>query len=184
MAYYYVPFLLHDSDTLETADGLEFRVRTEYTSFDIALYQNIAENNRVDKTDYLTEVGTLSGAFRKECSLLSPSIEYQSEDIPTFNYVFIPAFNRYYFVTSLTTVNKNLWRMDLKCDVLMTYKNGIALLTAIIARQENDYNDDLIDTEIPTEKEPTVTYQEIENTVLNTQEKGGIHSFVLTVVGA
>lgn len=30
----------------------------------------------------------------------------------------------------------------------MTYQTGIKALTAIIARQENDYNDDLIDTPI------------------------------------
>lgn len=185
MTYYYIPFSPLDSDTLETADRLEFNVPVEYTSFDIALYQNIAENNRVDKTDYLTEVGTLSGAFRKECSLLSPSIEYQSEDVPTFNYVFIPAFNRYYFVTSLTTVNKNLWRMELKCDVLMTYKEQVLLLQGVIGRQENDYNLLLVDNEIPTQNNPIVEVIDIPSDVFNTQTTGtGVHNFLLTVVGS
>lgn len=154
------------------------------TTFEMDLYKNTAEINRVDKTNYLTSVGSLFGALRTECSIIRPSIIIEQETLPSFNYVYIGAFGRYYFVTGITSVAYKMWRIELNTDVLMTYKNGIALLTAIIARQENDYNDDLIDTEIPTEKEPTVIYQEIENSVLNTQETEDKHSFVLTVVGA
>ena len=154
------------------------------TTFDINLYQSTAEKNRVDKTNYLTSVGLLKGALREQCSIVSPSITYQAETFPNFNYVFISAFGRYYFVNSISSVGKNLWKMDLSCDVLMTYEAEIVQLTALIARQENDYNDDLVDNEIPTEKEPTVTYQEITNTVLNTQAAASTHNFVLTVVGS
>lgn len=154
------------------------------TPFTITLYQNTGENNRVDKTNYLTSVGSINGALRAECSIFRPSIIIAQDTLPTFNYVYIAVFGRYYFVTGITAVNFGLWRIELNTDVLMTYKEGVKALTAIIARQENDYNDDLIDTEVPTEKEPTITYQEIPNTVLTTQEDNGKHSFVLTVVGA
>lgn len=154
------------------------------TTFTITLYQNTGENNRVDKTNYLTSVGSINGTLRSECSILRPSIIIAQDTLPTFNYVYIAVFGRYYFVTGITSVNFGLWRIELNTDVLMTYKEGVKALTAIIARQENDYNDDLIDTEVPTEKEPTITYQEIPNTVLTTQEDNSKHSFVLTVVGA
>lgn len=153
------------------------------TTFTITLYQNTAENNRVDKTNYLTSVGSINGALRSECSILRPSIIIAQDTLPTFNYVYIAVFGRYYFVTGITSVNFGLWRIELNTDVLMTYQTGVKSLTAIIARQENDYNDDLIDTEVPTEKEPTVTYQLIANNVLNTQETADNHSFVVTVVG-
>ena len=154
------------------------------TTFTITLYQNTAENSRVDKTNYLTSVGSINGALRAECSILRPSIIIAQDTLPTFNYVYIEAFGRYYFVTGITSVNFGLWRIELNTDVLMSYKEGVKALTAIIARQENDYNDNLIDTEIPTEKEPTVAYQEIPNSVLTTQEDSDTHSFVITVVGA
>lgn len=153
------------------------------TTFTITLYQNTAENNRVDKTNYLTSVGSINGTLRAECSIFRPSIIIAQDTLPTFNYVYIAVFGRYYFVTGITSVNFGLWRIELNTDVLMTYQTGVKSLTAIIARQENDYNDDLIDTEVPTEKEPTVTYQIISNNVLNTQETADNHSFVLTVVG-
>lgn len=154
------------------------------TTFTITLYQNTAENNRVDKTNYLTSVGSINGTLRSECSILRPSIIIAQDTLPMFNYVYIAVFGRYYFVTGITSVNFGLWRIELNTDVLMSYKEGVKALTAIIARQENDYNDNLIDTEIPTEKEPTVTYQEIPNSVLTTQDDSDTHSFVITVVGA
>lgn len=154
------------------------------TTFNINLYQNSAEVNRVDKGDYLVEVGTLSGALREECSILTPSIVYQSENVPTFNYVYIPIFNRYYFVTSLSSVNKNLWRMELNCDVLMTYKEQILLLQGVIGRQEIDFNPLLIDNELPTQNNPIVEVIDIPSDAFNTQTSNGGHNFLLTVIGA
>lgn len=157
--------------------------RPPATTFDINLYQNSAEVNRVDKTDYLTGVGTLSGALREECSMLTPSIVYQSSDVPTFNYVYIPIFNRYYYVTSLSSVNKNVWRMELNCDVLMTYKEQILLLQGVIGRQENDYNPLLVDTELPTQNNPIVEVIDIPSDAFNTQTSDTGHNFLLTVIG-
>lgn len=154
-------------------------------SFDIDLYNNSGEATRIDKTNYLTSVGKITGVLREQCSILRPSIKIYSTTLPIFNYVRINSFNnRYYFVTGITSIAKNLWQIDMNCDVLMTYKTGIKALTAIIGRQENDYNDNLVDGEIPTEKEQSVSYQEISNNTLSTQLEGGAHSFVLTVVGA
>lgn len=158
--------------------------RPPVTTFDINLYQNSAEVNRVDKTDYITGVGTLSGALREECSMLTPSIVYQSSDVPTFNYVYIPIFNRYYYVTSLSSVSKNVWRMELNCDVLMTYKEQIFLMQGVIGRQENDYNPLLVDNELPTQNNPIVEVIDIPSDAFNTQTSDNEHNFLLTVIGA
>lgn len=157
--------------------------RPPATIFDINLYQNSAEVNRVDKGQFLVGVGTLSGALREECSMLTPSIVYQSENVPTFNYVYIPIFNRYYFVTSLSSVSKNVWRMELNCDVLMTYKNEILLLQGVIGRQEIDFNPLLVDNELPTQNNPIVEVIDIPSDAFNTQASAE-HNFLLTVIGA
>lgn len=158
--------------------------RPPATTFNINLYQNSAEVNRVDKEEFLEEVGTLSGALREECSMLTPSIVYQSESVPTFNYVYIPIFNRYYFVTSLSSVNKNVWRMELNCDVLMTYKNEILLLEGVIGRQESDFNPLLVDNELPTQNNPIVEVIDIPSETFDTQTTDNKHNFLLTVIGA
>ena len=156
------------------------------TTFNIELYQNSAEVNRVDKSNYLLGVGTLSGALREECSMLTPSIVYQSESVPIFNYVYIPIFNRYYFVTSLSSVSKNVWRMELNCDVLMTYKNEILLLSGVVGRQENDFNEFLVDDKLPAQKDATIEFLNPLSTTLNpfnTQKGFNDYIYVLTVVG-
>ena len=155
------------------------------TTFNIELYQNSAEVNRVDKGQYLAPVGSLVGALRDECSMLTPSIVYQSESVPTFNYVYIPIFNRYYFVTSLSSVSKNVWRMELNCDVLMSYKNEILLLQGVVGRQEIDFNPMLVDSELPTQDNPEVEIVNIPSTAFksHTNVESNFYNFVLTVIG-
>ena len=160
----------------------KYRPVTE--KFYIELYQNSAEVNRVDKTLHLVNVGSLSGALRNECSIITPSIVYQSDSVPSFNYVYIPIFNRYYFVTQHTSVNKNVWRMELNCDVLMSYKEQIYTLQGVIGRQENDFNPLLVDNELPTQNNPIIEVIDIPSNAFNTQTSGEIHNFMLTVIGA
>lgn len=157
--------------------------RPPATTFDINLYQNSAEVNRVDKTDYLESVGTLSGVLREECSIMSPSITFKQTAVPTFNYVYIPPFGRYYYVTGITAVSKDIWRMALSCDVLMTWKDDIKALTAVIARQENNYNGMLIDNQLPAQANQRVTVTEFPAGGFGTTDPIA-YPFVLTVVGA
>ena len=154
------------------------------TTFNINTYHNTAEPNRVDKSSFLEAVSTLSGALRAPCSLINPSILIQQTTVPQFNYVHIPSFGRYYFVTNITAVNQKLWQIDLKCDVLMTYKSGIHTLSAIIGRQENDYNADLNDTDLPIEKGVDVNIEEFSTTPFDTTTDTAVHNYVLVVVGA
>ena len=157
--------------------------RPPATTFDINLYQNSAEVNRVDKSEYLTSVGTLQGALREECSIISPSITFKQTTVPTFNYVYIGSFGRYYYVTGITSVAKDLWRMSLSCDVLMTWKEQIGNMTAIIARQENSFNPMLIDSELPAQANKNITVAEFPAGGFST-ESAIAYPFILTVVGA
>lgn len=156
--------------------------RPPVTTFDINLYQSSAEVNRVDKTDYLTGVGTLSGVLREECSINAPSITFKQTTVPAFNYVYIAAFARYYYVTDIISISKDIWRMSLTCDVLMSWKDDIRALTAIIARQENSFNPLLLDSELPAQANQNITVAEFPEGGFTT---GTIERpFLLTVVGA
>ena len=157
--------------------------RPPVTTFDINLYQSSAEVNRVDKTDFLTGVGTLSGVLREECSIIAPSITFKQTTVPVFNYVYIAAFGRYYYVTGITSVSKDIWRMSLSCDVLMTWKDDIRALTAIIARQENSFNPLLLDSELPAQANQNITVTEFPEGGFNTADAIA-YPFVLTVIGA
>lgn len=182
--YTFIPFAPSNYDELETSDSLQFNVRNEIEGgFDLMLYRNSAEVNRVDKTPYLVDVDILTGVFREECSMQRPSVIINTLEIPSFNYVYIPSFNRYYYVTSITTVSYGLWRVELNCDVLMTYKNEILLLQGVVGRQEIDFNPLLVDNELPTQNNPIVEVVDIPSDAFNTQSDAG-HNFLITVIGA
>lgn len=155
--------------------------RPPTTTFDIKLYKNSAEPNKVDKTAELSTVGTISGVLRQECSLINPEIIIQYDKPPDFNYCYIANFGRYYYVENIVSMRQNLWRVRLRCDVLMTYKTQILNLTARIARQQYTYSYRQIDSEIPFTNDPEITVQDIPNSV--NLGKPHYENILLTVVG-
>ena len=145
------------------------------TKFQIHTYKSSAEQNRVDKTNFLTADMIISGVLREASSLIHPSITFTSDIIPTFNYVYIPIFNRYYYVTDITSIKNKLWQMSLTVDVLMTYKEALLACTGYIDRNENEYNGLIPDGMISLEKGEV-----IEKTVVpNELFVDGFGSYVL-----
>lgn len=100
-------------------------------AFTISLFKTNSENNRVVKT--LTDEKQLSGELRNQTSVLNPSIRIESADnISTYNYAYISEFGRYYYITDIVSVRTNCWVVSLRCDVLMSYKDEIQGLNAIL----------------------------------------------------
>lgn len=126
------------------------------SSLDMILYHNNAEQNRLDKTNFLENVSTLNGYLRDKTSITNPSIIIEMNDFPTFNYVFLPKFNRYYYVTNIISIATNLWQIDMHVDVLMSYRDEILDTECIIERNQYDYNAFLIDKDLPCEKARTL----------------------------
>lgn len=140
----------------------------------VQFYENLSENNRVDKTDYITLLYTYNCVLKQSTSILTPTLilnvvqgVVSYNDIPVVdadnnmityglnifncNYVYIPQFNRYYYINNITSINNNVWSIDLNVDVLMSFKDGILNLNGMIARNEFNYNAYLVDTAFPNE---------------------------------
>lgn len=108
-------------------------------SFNIQLMNNQEELNKINKTP--TSVMTLSGVLREESSIIDPVIiiEY-SGTLTNVNYMYIPEFHRYYFITQINSVRTGLWRVCAHCDVLKTYAQGILGCDCVVARNQSNYN--------------------------------------------
>lgn len=104
----------------------------------ITLYNNTSPANYVNKS--ITVVMTLTGTLRNPTSIIDPVITIERSDPTGFNYARIEEFGRYYFVTGISSESNSLISISLHVDVLMTYKEGIKNMNAIIKRQENKYN--------------------------------------------
>lgn len=131
-------------------------------------YKNSAEENRVDKTNYISLIRSFNGNFRDESSIISPIIEIELNRVPDFNYIYIQEFSRYYFVIEVESVRNGLWRLQLDIDVLMTYKDAIVNLTAFVDRNEFDFNPLLIDKRRVIEQGVDIDTYVITNNVLST----------------
>ena len=100
-------------------------------AFTISLFKTASENNRVVKV--LTDEKQLSGELRNQTSVLNPTIRIESADnISGYNYCYISEFGRYYYITDIVSVRTNCWVVSLRCDVLMSYKDEIQSMNAIL----------------------------------------------------
>lgn len=104
----------------------------------ITLSKTTDENNVVYKT--LSNQQIFSDCVLKEnTSVITPTIFIQSDlNLSTYNYCYIPEFNRYYYIINISSVRNGLWQINLKVDVLMTYKNNFNNFDMIIKRIEKD----------------------------------------------
>lgn len=184
---------LHTISVVAQATGYEDSDKASYNfvkepsaaMINIQLFQCTAERNRVNKTDYMKLVGSLFGTLREEASITSPDILVEGKTLPIFNYVYIREFNRYYYVTELSSVRANLWDIALDVDVLMTYNTAIRGCTAYVDRNENNYNKKIIDTKAPLQQGEIADEVFIENGLFGThiggagQHTDGMGGFII-----
>lgn len=88
----------------------------------LELYKVTNQPNELTKT--LNNAVIVNGSFRSEIDSMDVIVEIESNTYD-FNYVHIPSLNKYYFLQNLVHVNAKIIRMQLHCDVLMTYKTDI-----------------------------------------------------------
>lgn len=96
----------------------------------IILYNNQSERNALNKT--IVNPVTLDGNLRDESNIKNPSITVYATNPINRNYAYIPQFNRYYFISEITSIRNNVWRITLTSDVLMSFKNDILNSYAVI----------------------------------------------------
>ena len=120
------------------------------------IFQNNSDVNVVWKQ--LTPKTQLQGTLREDCSIIDPIIKVQgigASDLPFINYCEIVEFGRYYYIKDIVCVG-NLYELRCHIDVLMTYKDQIKNIPAVIARQETNNNVMLTDGMIKTYADPII----------------------------
>ena len=100
----------------------------------ILLYKTTNANNDLNKT--ISDKVELVGALREASSIIAPSILIQSNPIG-YNYAYIPEFGRYYYIKNITAFRKGAYIVDLKCDVLMSFREEILNMSGIVSRLTN-----------------------------------------------
>jgi len=105
----------------------------------ISLFTYSKEKERINKTDYLTNRFPLNGFLKNVTSVKEPVIliEKTNPALYGYNYLYIPDFKRYYFITDIKQIRTNLWEISAKCDVLFSFMADILTNKCIIDKAEN-----------------------------------------------
>lgn len=140
----------------------------------IKLYINKSAPNVCDKV--LDSETTVEGYVRDATSLLNPTIVLQRNSPVGFNYFLVPEFERYYFLTGVSTVVNGLVSITGTVDVAMTYKSQFREWNAVVKRNENKYNV-LLDDGI------FKAYQNSKHKVIAFPRKMDDYSFILAIGG-
>ena len=146
-------------------------------AFTIILQTNTSPKNALDKT--LTDIASLSGVLKSDTSIIDPIITVEG-DLSGFvncNYMTIATFGRSYFITNIRSIRNNLFEISAHCDVLSSFKTQIRGNTAVVKRQENNWNLYLNDGSFRVYQNPNVITKEFSGG-FTTQE------FVLAVAGS
>ena len=113
----------------------------------ITLYKSPGERNRLSRS--LTTVKTISNAeLTDTVNVETPELLIDRDDtIIGFDYAYIQAFGRYYFLNDLQIVNGNQFKLFLESDPLMSFRHGILNSQCIAKRSTSNINPELEDNQ-------------------------------------
>lgn len=92
----------------------------------LTLYKTEDGHNVINKV--LTDPTDFNITLKGDTDIINPSllmVRLTGLDYKDYNYAYIAELGRYYFINGIDAVNASLFRLDLQCDVLETYKEDI-----------------------------------------------------------
>lgn len=143
----------------------------------IELYTN--NSPAIKLTKDLTTIVTLSGVLKESTSIIDPVFRISGitdTQAAITNYITVPELNRSYFVRGVDSIRNGVYEFICHVDVLSTYADAIKAQTAVIHRQENQWNLYLDDGIFKTYQNPNIIVKKFPSG-FTTQE------FILAVAG-
>lgn len=138
----------------------------------VEFYTTTDNARTVNKTLQLNK--TINIIFRQAVDEQAPLIIMNKSNIAGSNYVHIPDFNRYYFISKIENYTASLVRIYLTTDLLMTYKDIILNSPVqITATEKPSY----LSTSLPTQSKISKWVVKSDITLDNK------NSMILTTIG-
>ena len=103
----------------------------------ITLYKNLSDDKVINKTK--TEARQLTGTLYEPTDVLNPKIDITMfNGVFEYNYLYIPVFGRYYFITDITVVDGRKIQLTCHVDALESWWNkGLSNVECHITRQQD-----------------------------------------------
>lgn len=109
----------------------------------IVLLHNKSERNVIGKT-FVSGSGNrlkIEGANFFDESISAPVFTIAASEVYTYNYAYVPALHRYYYITDIIALKNNMLELHMQVDPLQSFKDEIKACKAICSRSEwrNNY---------------------------------------------
>ena len=109
----------------------------------IVLLHNRSERNVIGKT-FVSGSGNrlkIEGANFFDESISAPVFTIAASEVYTYNYAYVPALHRYYYITDIVALKNNMLELHMQVDPLQSFKDEIKACKAICSRSEwrNNY---------------------------------------------
>lgn len=115
----------------------------------VTFYNNYTDiHNANPDIEFVAEIDGVH--LKGDCDIDTPRLvlEYDA-DILKCNYLRIPKFNRYYFITKTTVSTRNVMILQCESNPLHSFRSGLRETTQLVTRQENKSDFTLIDNQLP-----------------------------------
>lgn len=126
-------------------------------AFPVSLWKITKKENSTYRPTGMAE--TYQCVSNTDFDILSPDIPLNvglTENPTDYNYAYIAAFKRYYFVTNWRVQN-GMWWASLKVDVLASWRDEIGGQTLYVDRSADEFDGDIVDTTYPGTADFSVT---------------------------
>ena len=119
----------------------------------IKLYSIDCDPMVLDKSAFFpVSPAQVQGTIRGSVDMMHPEIDIQG-DVTGYNYCYIAALHRYYYIDGVEVVRTQLQTIRCRCDVLMSYKDAILTLPAVVDRSAA-----LINSYLPDDRQRVYQY--------------------------
>ena len=139
---------------------------------EVEFYNTTDNANTINKT--LNLIKTINIVFRQAVNEQTPFIILNKDNLKGANYIHIPNFKRYYFISNVENYTAKLVRIELVTDLLMTYKDDILNTPVLITATEKP---SYFSSNLPTQ---TKTIKRVVKSDITLNKE---NSLILTTIG-
>lgn len=148
----------------------------------VTLYENMSDKRYVIKQ--LNQVLTVDVFFLEDNNVNNPYIIINMiNNYNDINYCYIPDLGRYYYITAFQVLTADRLRINLKCDVLMSFADDIKTANALISRSNTVGNVLISDNAQPTRADDILTNLAFSNCEFLRGIGAANYSFLLNTFG-
>lgn len=151
---------------------------------EIQLLHNQSDKRKINKSISSEKRIFVDVYLLETTDIINPSFILTADFAETaeFNYLYAPTMKRYYYITTIKSLDNERVRIDCHCDVLMTFKDDIMNAKVNVIRSTAKSLPLVADSQIAMNSRQQVILKKFSGCEFAPTINGEMHSIVLTTI--